>query len=139
MDIVKASIRTLMNNIHKIVGIFAILVIFELFFRPLRNQNIINNKITELEKSKSGISYKFLKLDFEDYPESRYANVKVIDLDAELEPKEIYGNITCRKSKQIMVSTTLCVHDIKIDVWVSGMIMRDGIFEDGLMSEFNYE
>ena len=115
------------KKIYKIViGLFVILIMFELI-KLLQYKNTTTKTINS-----SGLNYKSLKLNYDKYPEARYANVKVIDLDAELEPKDLYENITCTKSKQIIVSTTLCIYDVISDMWISSMIILDGAMEKNL-------
>ena len=124
MVIIQRSSRIVIKNFRTALLILAFVVLLLIFFK---NQ-------TYIEKNLNTIKNKISQLNLDNYADSRHANVKVVDLDAELEPKEIYENITCRKSKQIIVSTTLCVHDAKTD-YISRVIMSDGIFEDALMSE----
>ena len=52
-------------------------------------------------------------------PLDEVANVKVFDLRTKLEPESIYSHIECIRSAKIMVTTTLCIHDLKSDVHVS--------------------
>ena len=47
------------------------------------------------------------------------ANVKVFDLKAKLEPESIYSHIECIRSAKIIVTTTICIHDLKSDVHVA--------------------
>ena len=63
-------------------------------------------------------------------------HIKIFDLNNKLEPAEIYDKIQCRKSIEVFVSTTLCVHDLFRDVHVSGAIMRDGVWERHIVGEY---
>jgi hypothetical protein len=62
------------------------------------------------------------------------ANVKLFNLSKEMEPKESYDLIMCRKSAKFIVETTLCVHDVKKDFIVSGSIWKDGAWESQILS-----
>ena len=107
----------LRNNIYKILFAIAFLTI-------VLNLVSRSNAASKHFKFNTIISY----INQQSY-DTAEANVKLIDLGASLEPKEIYDNITCRKSANIVVSTTLCVHSPTIDMWVSGLIMKEGVFE----------
>lgn len=104
------------NNIYKILFITILLIIFV---------NLVSRSNKQARKYKTIINY----LNQQQSYDTAEANVKLVDLRANLEPKEIYDNITCRKSSHIVVSTTLCVHSPTIDKWVSGLIMKEGVFE----------
>lgn len=45
-------------------------------------------------------------------------------------------NFDCVKSREIQVQTTICVHDIGRDIYVSGSIKGSGVWEAGLVSLF---
>lgn len=62
--------------------------------------------------------------------------VKLFDLSGAIVPNTTYDQISCRKSALIIVETTLCVHTIKDDVYVSGSIWRDGVWEENILSEY---
>ena len=62
--------------------------------------------------------------------------VKVFDLRRALEPKRIYEHIDCRESARFHTSVTLCTHEFKNDVHVSGSILRSGVWERHIISEY---
>lgn len=62
--------------------------------------------------------------------------VAIFDLGKNLEPNDVYSPIQCRKSRDVFVSATLCVHDIHRDIHVSGSIWRDGIWELHIIQPF---
>lgn len=61
--------------------------------------------------------------------------VKIFDLGSKLDPNETYFSIKCRKSMKIIVSTTLCIHDLNNDVYVSNSIWNDGIWEKNILGK----
>lgn len=73
------------------------------------NEPLANNSILNIAKS-------FI-------PEEKKNNIKQFDLSAPLEPKSVYETIQCKESAQVYVSTTLCVHDLARDVYVSSINM----------------
>ena len=63
-------------------------------------------------------------------------NVKVFDLTQEPQDTFEYKSILCRKSKQIFeVVTTLCVHDLAQDKYVSSSIWTNVVWEEGAVTE----
>lgn len=62
--------------------------------------------------------------------------VKFFDLSGAIVPNTTYDQIPCRKSALIIVETTLCVHTIKNDVYVSGSIWNNGVWEENILSEY---
>ena len=46
------------------------------------------------------------------------------------------NNFECVKSKKIVVQTTICIHDIQRDIFVSGSIKSAGVWEYGLVELF---
>ncbi|RNA32950.1 hypothetical protein BpHYR1_002450 [Brachionus plicatilis] len=46
------------------------------------------------------------------------------------------NSIKCRKSSKFVVSTTLCVHDLKRDQFVSSAIWKNGVYEPELVDVF---
>jgi FkbM family methyltransferase len=58
-------------------------------------------------------------------------HVKVYDLNA---PN--YNKFDCVKSKPIIVQTTICIHDVTRDRFVSGSIKGYGVWEGGLVQLF---
>ncbi len=61
--------------------------------------------------------------------------VNIFDLGSKLDPNETYFSIKCRKSMKIIVSTTLCIHDLNNDVYVSNSIWNDGIWEKNILGK----
>ena len=62
-------------------------------------------------------------------------NVNIFDLNAPLEPDNIYASISCKKSASFYnISTTLCLHNLEKDVFVSGSISANGVWEKEIMS-----
>ncbi len=61
------------------------------------------------------------------------ANVKIFDLSKELEPVNIYSDIKCRKSAKFIVETTLCIHPVDKDIWVSSSIWNNGVWEGDIV------
>ena len=47
-----------------------------------------------------------------------------------------YENIKCRKSAEIYVKTTLCIHDLAKDSFVSKDIWNNGVWEANTASKF---
>ncbi|CAF0876752.1 unnamed protein product [Brachionus calyciflorus] len=65
--------------------------------------------------------------------------INVINLSLPLEPTQLYSYIKCRKSKKILISTTLCIHDLNQDIHVSGSIWQNGIWESHIVKLYlNY-
>jgi hypothetical protein len=62
------------------------------------------------------------------------AMVKIFDLNAELKPKEIYDSIACINSTEVYVVTTLCIHAINRDKYLTHTFMDNGIWELDIMS-----
>ena len=62
------------------------------------------------------------------------ANVKIFDLNLPLVPPELYDPIQCKKSGKFIESTTICVHDLTKDVFVSADIWNTGSFEKLMLS-----
>ena len=59
----------------------------------------------------------------------------LFDVSQNLEPLERYQSIVCLRSLEIVVSTTLCVHNSSQDIYVSASILSSGIFEPDVMSK----
>ncbi len=117
----------------KIIIVFLILIIFALLlFLYKETQKSKINKNQNLFFSKKGEPFYQKQNIVENTP-----NVKLFDLSSKLDPSEIYMNIQCRKSKEIFVSTTLCVHDINNDRYVSGSIWINGVWENHVICLFN--
>jgi hypothetical protein len=64
--------------------------------------------------------------------------VTIFDLNNELEPKDIYDSIQCRKSIEVYVITTFCVHDLNRDKGISVSLMEHGIWELNILSNVFY-
>lgn len=63
--------------------------------------------------------------------------VDLFDLNKQLEPKQTYDSIECRKSAVIRgISTHLCLHDQSKDVFVSGSIRGYGVWEGHIVDDF---
>jgi hypothetical protein len=58
-------------------------------------------------------------------------HLKIYDLN---KPND--GNFECVNSTKIVVQTTICVHDIQRDIYVSGAIKNIGVWEYNLMRIF---
>ena len=62
-------------------------------------------------------------------------NVKIFDLNTPLVPDNIYSSINCTKSTSFYdISTALCLHSLDKDIFVSGSISSNGIWERDIMS-----
>jgi hypothetical protein len=62
-------------------------------------------------------------------------NVNIFDLNAPLVPENIYASINCKNSASFYnISTTLCLHNLENDVYVSGSISANGVWEREIMS-----
>ena len=62
-------------------------------------------------------------------------HIEIFDLSSPLEPVYVYEDIKCRSSAKVYVETTLCVHDLKKDVWVSASIWKNGIWERDIIGK----
>jgi hypothetical protein len=67
---------------------------------------------------------------------SNNKKLKLIDLEAELESSYLYSRIVCRESAKYYETVSLCMHDLRHDVHVSGSIMRDGVWEPHILSNY---
>ena len=65
-------------------------------------------------------------------PLKEHANVRLFDLRSPLEPSILYDSITCRKSAFYVVETTLCIHPLEKDIWVSSSIWKNGAWEGNM-------
>ncbi len=63
--------------------------------------------------------------------------VAVFDLNDELKPIEVYDKIQCRKSAKIIVETTLCIHPVESDIYVSASIWNSGAWERSIVGKKN--
>jgi len=65
--------------------------------------------------------------------------IQIFDLTQELIPEELYNSIQCRKSAEFIVTTYLCVHKLEKDQYVSGSIIKNGVWESQILGPFtNY-
>ena len=93
------------------------------------------NQLDSIYKSLDEIKNNFLaKIKSKEIREEK-ANVNKIQLSLPLLPANIYDPIQCRKSAVFFVSTTLCVHDINKDVYVSASIWKDGLWEQEILGK----
>ncbi len=77
----------------------------------------------------------FLKSrNFKNIIENSY--VKIIDLNKELEPENVYRDIECRKSAKFIIETTLCIHPLEKDSAVSDRIWKFGAWEELFLCKF---
>lgn len=53
-----------------------------------------------------------------------------------IEPKDTYDKIKCRKSELINIKTTLCIHDLDKDRFVSKSIWLNGVWERDILEHF---
>ena len=66
--------------------------------------------------------------------ETKNQTVKIFDLKKPLEPSSVYAPILCNKSASFHgIATTLCIHDLNKDVFVSGSIVNNGVWEKAIM------
>lgn len=65
---------------------------------------------------------------------SDVADIMFFDLGNSLEPSDIYDQVKCRKSAKFIVETTLCVHPIEKDIYVSLSIWNNGFWEEKTLS-----
>jgi hypothetical protein len=77
--------------------------------------------------SKIGLKYSHKKI------AALQSHVKIIDLD-----QKISSNFTCVKTKKLLnwLQTTLCLHEIRDDVYVSGSIAQKKVWEENLVNRF---
>lgn len=92
-----------------------VLVIFVIFFKENPS---INSDISEKKENSLGIN--------------------ILDLNIPLEPVDVFEKIKCRLSQKVVVQTTLCIHDIDSDVFVSKSIWEEGCWEKDILSNFTH-
>jgi hypothetical protein len=63
-------------------------------------------------------------------------NVKIFNFKKPQEPAVLYDKIECIKSAVMVVSTTICLHDLDKDVYVSKTLKKDGVWEFKIVSKF---
>ena len=65
--------------------------------------------------------------------------INIFDLSQKLIPETVYNPIQCRKSAEFIVTTYLCVHKEEKDQYVSGSIIKNGVWESQILGPFtNY-
>lgn len=98
------------------------------FIILIRNFNFF---IKKNDLSKNAFNLKNNSSEFSDYFLNKIDGngISVLNFDQQYCSKSKYDSIKCRKSVHYYVSTTLCIHDIKKDKMVSGMIWQNGIWE----------
>jgi hypothetical protein len=102
----------------------------DLFKLNYRNYIVDNYEDYEFDNDKK-IKNKSLNINYAEKP-----NVNIFNLSAPLQPSELYESIQCTDSMIYIVKTTLCVHDIKVDMHVSGTILARGAWEAHILSIF---
>lgn len=65
--------------------------------------------------------------------QSNSSELSIFSLNNSLKPECIYENIQCRKSELIAVQTTLCVHNLEKDIFVSKIIWYYGVWEGDIL------
>ncbi|CAF0973210.1 unnamed protein product, partial [Brachionus calyciflorus] len=109
-----------------------ILTILLIIVNYLNQTNVLSKRIKILEKQLKDLGLIQKRENFSNGPPS----VNIIPLSEPLEPKEIYDSIQCRISEEIIVKTTLCVHDLSKDVFVSKTIWTSGVWERDMVKTF---
>ena len=102
----------LKNFKHKLGKFLSIFLLLIILLRIYENNSIKFDSLTR-KQIQNGLKYKKLSFNFFDFFLSNHANVKQVDMEDELEPKENIENFVCRSSKHIIVTTMLCVHSIR--------------------------
>lgn len=117
---------------------FFVLISFSfLFFYNLKNnKNIPFRRVTDLLVKNAFSVTKNLSSNLFKYSDNRIKNqgdIILFDLDQPLEPESEYKPISCRLSAKILVQTTLCIHPVDKDIWVSQNIWTNGYWEPGIL------
>ena len=64
------------------------------------------------------------------------AIASIFDLSKPLTPNRFYDEIECKRTKVLLNrSTTICLHDLKLDTIVSGSIVKEGVWEETILSK----
>jgi hypothetical protein len=94
-----------------------------------QNKEIGLVKLAELIKTlKSALKHNYTNdMENEELSDINY-HMKIYDLN-----KENNNNFECVKSLKIIVQTTICIHDIKKDIHISGSIKNHGVWERDLV------
>jgi hypothetical protein len=107
-------------NKNRFIIIFILIGVVLLFKYSFKNKNdeLINEILTNNDKIVSSV------------------NLNVYDLLKEPQETSEYHSIYCRKSKQIFdIVTTLCIHDVSQDKYVSSSILVNGVWEEEIVTE----
>lgn len=107
-------IDKLKNNKLSSTLTFTIIILFYIQLNTLSENLELNTKIVKLFT-----------------PNKKLA---IFNLGKALNPDSIYQSIQCVQSVKMVVSTTLCLHDVKRDIHVSGSILRNGVWESHIIS-----
>ncbi|CAF1047892.1 unnamed protein product, partial [Brachionus calyciflorus] len=114
---------------------YSILVIF--IFLLSENYSYFKNSDNKLEISYSQLKHLIINFNRPTTLNALSNNqINIFNLSSALEPKSSYEDIKCKKSAEIYVKTTLCVHDLNKDIFVSGAIWRDGAWEGHILKPF---
>ena len=109
--------------IFMIIVIISLMLYFKNFLLMDKNMEIFQDKLNIIDDE---INHKNLQL----------IN-KIFDLTKP--PTDDYKYIPCRLSKSINnIITTLCVHDITKDGWVSSSIWKYGVWEENIVTNVLY-
>jgi hypothetical protein len=135
MLLLKSTLRKL------ILGTLLVLISFSfLFFYNLKtNKNIPFRQVTELFVKNAFSVTKNLSSNLFKYSDNRIkneGNIILFDLDQPLEPENEYKPISCRLSANILVKTTLCIHPVDKDIWVSQNIWTNGYWEPDILGKY---
>ena len=64
------------------------------------------------------------------------AIASIFDLSKPLTPNRFYDEIECKRTKVLLNrSTTICLYDLKQDAIVSGSIVKEGVWEETILSK----
>jgi FkbM family methyltransferase len=121
-----------------ILGLCLVLVLFSLLFLySLKNNKNIAFHQASLIKNAISVT-KNLSSNLLEYADirNREASVILFNLDQPLEPESVYKPISCRLSAKIFVQTTLCIHPVDKDIWVSQNIWTNGYWEPNILGKF---
>jgi hypothetical protein len=105
----------------------------DLFKVNYRNYFVDNYEDYEFDVDKTKYDNKSSK--FNDQLSVPKSNVNIFNLSQPLQPNELYESIQCTDSMIYIVKTTLCVHDVKVDMHVSGTILSRGAWEQHILSK----
>jgi FkbM family methyltransferase len=106
------------------------------YLKYSQNQQLGISKLSETLKILKGVMHptdlaEQNTHDAIDEPADIKYHMKVYDLNTNNDNK-----FDCVKSKPIIVQTTICIHDIGRDIYVSGSIKGSGVWEGGLVQLF---